>query len=102
MNVMHRLVPGLLAGSLLVGSAGSAFAAQAKTTTHRAAAYGQISNLTANGFTLTVTPRKAGSTTGLKAVQVIVNSSTKWKARTGTTGPVGNGDFALVAGSKGP
>ncbi|MGH2441925.1 MAG: hypothetical protein ACRDFX_02030 [Chloroflexota bacterium] len=94
------LVPGLLAGALLAGGLGSAFAAPARVHAHRVGAYGQVSNVSSTGFTLTRTPKKATTTTP-KSVQVILNSSTKEHARKGTTGTtLANGEYAFVAGTK--
>jgi len=91
----------MLAGSLLVGSTSGVFAAKSKVAAHRASAYGQVSNLTVSGFTLTWTPKKAGSAASPKVVQVLLSSTTKEKARTGTTGPLTNGEYAFVVGTKG-
>lgn len=99
MHGIHRLVPGVLAGALLVGSASGAFAAS-NAVTHRAAAYGQVSNLSASGFTLTRTPKKAGANATPKVVQVSLSSTTKEKARKGTAGALANGEYAFVVGAK--
>jgi hypothetical protein len=101
MKFTRYLVPTMLAGSLLVGSASGVFAAKSKVAAHRASAYGQVSNLMGSGFTLTWTPKKAGSTASPKSVHVLVSSTTKEKARAGTTGPLTNGEYALVVGTRG-
>jgi lysozyme family protein len=100
MNVAYRLVPGLLSASLVLGSASGAFAAQGKLVAHRAFAYGQVSNLSSAGFTLTQ-PAPAGSTAAPKLIQVALSSTTSEKARKGTTGALTNGEYAFVAGTSG-
>jgi len=70
MKATRYLAPSLLAGSLLVGGASSTFAAQKTVVAPRALAYGQVSNLTTTGFTLTRTPKKVGSVTAPTVVQV--------------------------------
>jgi hypothetical protein len=99
MKFKRLLVPSLLAGSLLVGSTSGTFAAQKKAAAHSAFAYGQVSNLSAAGFTLTRTSKKAA--TAPKVFQVILNSTTKEKARKGTAGALANGEYAFVAGAHG-
>jgi hypothetical protein len=99
MKLKRLLVPSLLAGSLLVGSTSGTFAAQKKAAAHSAFAYGQVSNLSAAGFTLTRTSKKAA--TAPKVFQVILNSTTKEKARKGTAGALANGEYAFVAGANG-
>ncbi|MDQ2743775.1 MAG: hypothetical protein M3Z66_15980 [Chloroflexota bacterium] len=99
MKLTRYLVPSLLAGSLLAGGASSSFAAQKKVATPRAFAYGQVSNLTTTGFTLTRTPKKAGATS--KVVQVALSSTSKEQARKGTTGALTSGEYAFVVGAKG-
>lgn len=99
MKLTRYLVPSLLAGSLLAGGASSSFAAQKKVATPRAVAYGQVSNLTTTGFTLTRTWKKAGATP--KVVQVALSSTTKEQARKGTTGALATGEYAFVVGAKG-
>lgn len=99
MKLTRYLVPSLLAGSLLAGGASSSFAAQKKVATPRAFAYGQVSNLTTTGFTLTRTPKKAGATS--KVVQVALSSTSKEQARRGTTGALTSGEYAFVVGAKG-
>ncbi len=100
MKITRYLVPSLLAGSLVVGGASGVFAAQKKVATPRAFAYGQVSNLSSAGFTLTRTPKKAGSAASSKAVQVVLSSTTKEKTRKGTTGALTNGEYAFVVGGK--
>ena len=99
MKLTRYLVPSLLAGSLLAGGASSSFAAQKKVANPRAFAYGQVSNLTTTGFTLTRTPKKAGATS--KVVQVALSSTSKEQARKGTTGALTSGEYAFVLGAKG-
>jgi hypothetical protein len=99
MKFKRLLVPSLLAGSLLVGSTSGTFAAQKKAAAHSAFAYGQVSNLSAAGFTLTRTSKK--STTPPKVFQVLLSSTTKEKARKGTTGAMASGEYAFVAGANG-
>jgi hypothetical protein len=101
MKLTRYLVPSVLAGSLLVGGASGVFAAQNRVATARALAYGQVSNLSTGGFTLTRTPKKAGSSASLTVVKVLLSSATKEKARKGTTGALTNGEYALVVGAKG-
>jgi hypothetical protein len=102
MHIMHRLAPGLVAGSLLVGSASGVFAAKQHTVKVGYAA-GQVSNLTSAGFTLTMTPKKVatGATAAApKVVQVTIAATTKQQARKGTTGSLTAGEYALVVGTK--
>lgn len=100
MKIAHRLVPGLLAGSLLAGGATGVFAKQGKSATHFAAVYGQVSNLSSTTFSLTSRPKKANTTAAPKVVQVILNAATKENARKGTTGALANGEYVFVAGAK--
>jgi hypothetical protein len=97
MKFKRYLIPSLLAGSLLVGGTSGVFAAKNKVAAPRAFAYGQVSNLSTTGFTLTRTPKNGPS----KVVQVLLNGTTKEKARQGTTGPLTNGEYALVVGASG-
>lgn len=102
MNITRYLVPSLLAGSLLAGSASGVFAAHKKGM-HRHAvafAYGQVSNLSAAGFTLTKNPKKALAGTPAKVVQVGLSGTTKEKARKGTSGTLANGEYVLVTGPR--
>lgn len=101
MKATRYLAPSLLAGSLLVGGASSTFAAQKTGVAPRALAYGQVSNLTTTGFTLTRTSKKVGSVTAPTVVQVALSSMTKEKARKGTTGALTSGEYAFVVGAKG-
>jgi len=101
MKIARYLVPSLLAGSLLAGGASGAFAAPKKVATPRAFAYGQVSNLTTTGFTLTRTPKKAGAAATPTVVQVALSSTTKEQARKGTTGSLTSGEYAFVVGAKG-
>ncbi len=101
MKITRYLVPSLLAGSLLAGGASGVFAAHKKNATPHAFAYGQVSNLSTSGFTLTQAPKKAGGATSLKAVQVLLGNTTREKTRKGTTGALANGEYALVVGLKG-
>lgn len=100
MHITRYLVPSLFAGSLLAGSASGVFAAHKKAAPRHAFAYGQVSNLSAAGFTLTKNPKKASTGTSAKAVQIIVSGATKEKARRGTAGVLANGEYALVVGGK--
>lgn len=101
MKLKRLFIPGMLAGSLLVGSASGVLAAKNKVATARASAYGQVSKLSAAGFTLTRAPANGGSSATSAVVQVILSSATKEKARKGTTGSLANGEYALVIGTKG-
>jgi hypothetical protein len=103
MHRVHRLVPGLVAGSLLLSGASGVFAAK----THKAHARngivaGQVSNVSATGFTLTFTPKtgKNGAAPVTRTFQVATTSTTKEVARRRTTGSIVNGDFAYVAGAR--
>lgn len=102
MHFTHRIVPGLVAGSLLLGSA-SAFAAKtpAKARAHVVVAAGQVSGLgaaNAAGFTLTWTPKKVGA--AAKTWQISTAAATKEIAAKGTTGSLQNGEYAIVIGTK--
>lgn len=104
MKLAHRLVPGIVAGSLLLGGASGALAAKGKRQGRVVSLIGQVSNLSSTGFTLTAAPRKAaaGATTTAapKTFQVILGGATKQKALRGTTGTLTNGEYALVAGRR--
>jgi hypothetical protein len=100
MRLTNRILPGLLAGSLLLGFSSSALAAKhshAKTA-GRAIAYGQVSNLSTGAFTLTFTPKTAGAAP--KTWQVATTTTTKEIALKGTTAALTSGDYALVLGTK--
>lgn len=104
MRLIHRLVPGFVAGSLLLGSAAGAFAAGAKTNpkaSPRVLAAGQVSNLSAGTpvtFTLTWTPAKAGATP--TTYQVTTTTTTKQTPVKGTSAPLQNGEYAIVIGTR--
>jgi hypothetical protein len=100
MHYARRFIPGVLAGAMLLGSTAGVFAAKNSANGQRAYAYGQVSNLSTSSFTLTWTPKKAGQAAAPKSVQVLLTSTTKEKARKGTTGALANGEYALVIGSK--
>lgn len=110
MRHTHRLIPGLLAGSLLIGGASGVFAAQGKAHTKARVGFatGQVSNLSATGFTLTRAPKVAKAGVTPKTFQVSLgatgpstgNASAKEHARKGTTGALANGEFAFVVGQK--
>lgn len=102
MKITRYLVPSLLASSLLAGGATGVFAAHKKAAAPHAFAYGQVSNLSATGFTLTRNPKKASTGATSRVVQVVLSSTTKEKARKGTAGTLANGEYALVAGAKAP
>lgn len=102
MRFTHRVLPGLVAGSLLLGATSGAFAAKAKAKpAQRVVAAGQVSNLTAtspSAFTLTWTPKKVGATP--ITVQVSTTATTKEAALKGTTGALQNGEYAIAIGTK--
>lgn len=103
MRMTHRFIPGLLAGSLLAGGASGALAAKNHpASVGLARAAGQVSNLSATGFTLTETPRKAtqGTTAAVKTVQINLTAATRETAVVGTTGALANGEYVVVAGQK--
>ncbi len=99
MRLTHRIVPGLLAGSLVLGTGTAAFAARSAhaKVSGRAAAYGQVSALSNGNFTLTFTPKKAGATP--RAWQIATTGTTKELALKGTTGPLANNEYAFVVGT---
>jgi len=100
MRIAHRLVPGLLAGCLMLGGASGVFAAPAKAKAHWAALGGTVSNLSGNTFTLTLNPKAAAAGKTAKTVQVTVTPTAKVQARTGTTGTLANNDYAVVVGTR--
>src|SRR5579859_267820 len=102
MRIAHRLVPGILAGSLLLGGASGVLAAQAKAKAHWAAFAGQISSVTGNTFTLTLNPKAAAKGTAAKTLQVTLSSTTRERALAGTTGAPAAGDYAVVVGIQAP
>lgn len=102
-RLAHRLVPGILAGALLLPGGSGILAASAKAQPRAAFVYGQVSNLSTDGtsFTLTWTPKAAqGATATPTTVQVLVTTATKEKPRKGTTGALVPGDYALVVGTQ--
>jgi hypothetical protein len=103
MSLMTKIVPAAVAGSLLLGGASGVLAAKTKAPqVKRAARAGQVSNLSATGFTLTWTPKtgKNGAAPTSRSVQVATSTTTVEKARKGTTGTLANGDFAAVLGTR--
>jgi hypothetical protein len=99
MRIAHRLVPGLVAGSLLLGGASGALAANATPKAHWIAVGGQISALSGNTFTLTLNPKAALTGKTARTVQVILAATTKEQPRVGTTAALANGDYAVVIGT---
>lgn len=100
MHLTRRLVPGLVAGSLLAGSVSGALAAKQHKASH-AFVYGQVSNVSASSFTLAWTTKaKAGAAATQKSASVTLAAGAKEAARKGTTGPLTNGEYALVIGTK--
>ena len=98
MRITNRVITGLLAGTLLAGSAGSAFAAQSRAAVLVVVA-GKVSGVTATGFSLT--PNVA-STAGKTPVSttITVSAVTKETPQKGTTGPLTNGEYAVVVGTR--
>lgn len=99
MRFAHRLVPGLVAGSLLLGGASGALAANATPKAHWIAVGGQISALSGNTFTLTLNPKAALAGKTARTVQVTLAANAKEQARVGTTAALANGDYAVVVGT---
>jgi hypothetical protein len=99
MRIVHRLVPGLLAGSLLLGGASGALAANATPKAHWIAVGGQVSALSGSSFTLTLNPKAALAGKPAKTVQVTLVTTTKQQPRVGTTATLANGDYAVVVGT---
>ena len=99
MRIAHRLVPGLLAGSLLMGGASGALAANATPKAHWMAVGGQISALAGNTFTLTLNPKGALAGKPARTVQVTLSATTKEQPRVGTAAALANGDYAVVVGT---
>jgi len=102
MRIVHRLVPGLLAGSLLLGGASGVLAAKGKATARWAVAGGQISSRSGNSFTLTLNPKAVAKGTAAKTLQVTLAPNAKQQARKGTTGALAAGDYAVVVGIRIP
>jgi hypothetical protein len=103
MSFTTKIVPAAVAGLLLLGGASGVFAAKGKAFhVKRAAIAGQVSNVSATGFTLSWTPKqgKNGAAPVARTVQVATTASTVEKARKGTTGTLANGDFAAVLGTR--
>lgn len=99
MRIAHRFLPGLLAASMLCGSASGALAATATPKAHWVAFGGQVSALTGNTFTLTLNPKAALAGKPARTVQVTLAATGKLKPRAGTTGALANGDYAVVVGT---
>lgn len=98
MTISPRVAGVVLAGSLALSGAATTFAAKAHTApTSVGFAYGQVSNLSATGFTLTRTPKNGGAAT---VVQVTVTNTTKERARKGTTGALSNQEYAMAIGPR--
>jgi hypothetical protein len=100
MRITHGIVPGLLAGSLVVGGATGVFAATNPAKAKWAALGGQVSNLQGNTFTLTLNPKAAAAGTAAKTVQVTIAATAKQQARPGTTGALATNDYAVVVGTR--
>lgn len=102
MRYTQRLIPGVLAGSLLIGGASGVFAAQGKTPAKARLAFasGQVSNLAGASFTLTRAPKTTTATVAPKTFQVTLGAKATEHARKGTTGALANGEFAFVVGQK--
>lgn len=104
MRIIPRVLPGVVAGALLLGGASGVFAAKAGVhahRVHRVLVAGQVSGLqsAANSpFTVTFTPKKAG--VAAKTYAVATTSATKERASKGTTGTLQNGEYAIVVGQK--
>jgi hypothetical protein len=96
-----RFAAGILAGSLLLGSAFQwvSGASAASTRPKLAFAAGQVSNLSGNTFTLTRTSKKTGKTV---TIAVSLAAKAREKARPGTTGALAISDYAVVAGTRTP
>lgn len=100
MKIAHRLLPGLLAGSLVLGGVSGVFAAKKATPKPVWTALGgQVSNLSGNTFTLTLNPKAAAKGKAARTVQVTLAATAKEQARKGTTGPLANSDYAVVVGT---
>ncbi|MGH2518991.1 MAG: hypothetical protein ACRDF8_04245, partial [Chloroflexota bacterium] len=97
MRTPTRLAGGLLAGALLLGTAGSVIAAPAAAKAHPSFAVGQVSNLSSTGFTLSHVNKKTSATV---SVTVALIATSKEHAIKGTTGSLANGEYALVTGSR--
>lgn len=107
MHLTHRIGAGVVAGSMLFGgaagvmAAGNGKAVKAVAAPRVGLAFGQVSNLSATGFTLTrVAKAKTTGATAQLLTQVTITATTKEQARKGTAGPLANGEYALVAGVK--
>jgi hypothetical protein len=100
MRIAHRLASAVLAGSLLLGGASGVLAAKGVAGAHWAALGGQITNLSGNTFTLTLNPTAATAGTAANTVQVTLAANAKQQARQGTAGPLANGDYAIVVGTR--
>ena len=99
MRIAHRLAPGLLAGSLLVGGASGVLAATVTPKPHWIALGGQVSALSGSTFTLTLNPKAAVAGKTPKTVQVTLAVNAKQQPRVGTTAALANGDYAVVVGT---
>jgi hypothetical protein len=99
MHPTRIVVPGLLAGSLLLGGTSGVFAAKAHKAAHRAALVGQVSNLSTSGFTLSWTPSKGAHAGVTKTVSVAVSATTKERGLKGATA-LADGNYAYVAGTR--
>jgi hypothetical protein len=99
MCIALRLVPGLLAGSVLLGDVSGVLAATRTPKPHWIALGGQVSALSGSTFTLTLNPKAVAKRTTPKTVQVTLAVTTKQQPRVGTTAPLASGDFAVVVGT---
>ena len=100
MHIVHRLAPGLLAGSLVLSGASGALAAKAKAKVRFAVVSGQISAVAGNTFTLTLNPKAATQGKTTRTVQVTLAPNAKLQPRAGTTGAIANGYYAVVVGTR--
>lgn len=99
MHAARTVVPGLLAGALLLGGTSGVFAAKGKAAVRHVAVIGQVSNLTTSGFTLTWTPAKGKNAGTTRSVAVATTAATKERGLKGATA-IANGDYAFVAGTR--
>jgi len=98
MRIVHRLVPGLLAGSLLLGGASGVFAAKAKAN-HFAVATGQVQSINGTSVLVTLNPgavAKKGA--AAKQITVTLSATVKERGVAGGTGGLVANDYAAFVG----
>ncbi|HZS94891.1 MAG TPA: hypothetical protein VFA78_08845 [Chloroflexota bacterium] len=95
----QRLVPGLLAGSLLLAGTSGVFAAKGKAASRWAVVAGQVTSVNGTAVSLTLNPgavTKKGA--AAKTLAITLSTTVKEKGLGGATGGLVANDYAAFAG----